>query len=163
MKQIDLREGARRQHRVVALYAAVQCWERGLEGVAIQRGDLERLLGLKRFKGTRVEWLEEDLRGFFPHVLVFRASKAPDSLRSIFASRRSLATLPMGTMTTDRRVAEANERGLQLAKLALWSADGSHGPALRGVANADEGVLLAWLGLLAQGLVTPQSGTGRPQ
>ena len=43
MKQIEVREGARRQHRAIALYAALQCWLRQLDGVAIERVDLERL------------------------------------------------------------------------------------------------------------------------
>jgi len=57
MKQIDLREGARRQHRSIALFAVVQCWLRNLDGLVLDRQNLERLVGLERFKGTRVDWL----------------------------------------------------------------------------------------------------------
>ena len=71
MKQIDLREGARRQHRAVSLYTVIQCWVRGLVGVLFRRNHLLRLLGLDRFKETRVDWLREDLRELFPHQEIF--------------------------------------------------------------------------------------------
>src|SRR6266478_118037 len=73
MKQIDLREGALRQHRTVALFAVIQCWVRGLDGVCFQRDHLKRLVGVERFKGTRIDWLRRDLKDAFPHqrLLVF--------------------------------------------------------------------------------------------
>ena len=55
MKQIDVREGAKRQHRAISLFAVIQCWLKQLDGIALQRHHLERLLGLERFKKTRVE------------------------------------------------------------------------------------------------------------
>jgi hypothetical protein len=90
LKQIDLREGARRQHRAVALFAVVQCWLRDLDGLVFDRRDLERLLGLKRFKGTRVEWMREDFKEFFPYQEVFWMSNARDSFGSLYVSRREL-------------------------------------------------------------------------
>ena len=73
MEQIDLREGARRQHRTVALFALIQCWIHGLEGICFQRDHLERLVGIERFRGTRMDWLRRDLKDAFPYqqLLVF--------------------------------------------------------------------------------------------
>ena len=86
MKQIDVREGARRQHRAAALFAVIQCWLRNLDGLVLLRRDLERLLGLERFKGTRVEWLQEDLKDFFPHQSAFWTAGKENSLHSLFVS-----------------------------------------------------------------------------
>jgi len=71
MQQIDLREGARRQHRAISLFAVIQCWMGNLEGVVFRRRDLERLIGLERFKEKRMDWLQEDLRELFPYQLEF--------------------------------------------------------------------------------------------
>lgn len=64
MTQNIIREHARRQHRMIGLYAVVQCWQRKLDSLFFKRVDLERLLGLERFKRERVEWLREDLKPF---------------------------------------------------------------------------------------------------
>lgn len=42
-----MREGARRQHRGISVFAMIQCWSRGLDGIAFERSSLERLLGLE--------------------------------------------------------------------------------------------------------------------
>src|SRR4051812_19133205 len=102
MKQIDLREGARRQHRAISLFAVIQCWSRNLDGVGFERAHLQRLLGLSRFKRTRVEWLEEDLKEFFPFTSTYWVTGASDSFHSMLISRLSLTPfLPHGSMTTD--------------------------------------------------------------
>jgi hypothetical protein len=62
---LDIREGARRQHRKIAILCMMQCWLRGLDGIEITREDLQRLLGLEKFKQSRVDWIEEDFRDFF--------------------------------------------------------------------------------------------------
>jgi hypothetical protein len=75
MKQFDVREGARRQHCVVSLFAVIQCWLRGLDGIAFERKHLERLLGFSKFKGTRVEWLQQDLKELFQYIETYWMSK----------------------------------------------------------------------------------------
>jgi hypothetical protein len=66
MEQVEVREGARRQHRAISLFCVVQCWLRGWDGVRIDRDQLERLLGLRKFKQARVGWMNEDFSEFFP-------------------------------------------------------------------------------------------------
>lgn len=87
MKPIDLREGARRQHRSLSLFAVIQCWMRKLDGLAFQRKQLERILGLNRFKKTRVEWLQEDLQEFFTYIQTCWITGKTNSLGSLIVAR----------------------------------------------------------------------------
>jgi|SRR6267142_1952795 len=164
MKQIDLREGARRQHRAVALYAVIQCWMRGLDGVAFQRKDLERLLGLVRFKATRVDWLKQDLREYFPFIEEYYRTGHTDSLSSIFVARVPLAkALPKGTMTTAARVARIKKFGPRMGVFEMWDTPTTQVrtsfealvPFFADRVNFDERLLAAYLALLAQGQISP--------
>jgi hypothetical protein len=165
MKQIDLREGARRQHRAVGLFAVIHCWLRGLDGLAFQRRQLERLLGLERFKGTRVEWLREDFREFFPHQEVFWATGKNHSLHSLVLSRVPLTgALPTGAMSTAARIANMRPGGPRVALFEMW-AEPTKGlneafeglvPFFADRANFDERFLASYLALLAQGQISPQ-------
>ena len=99
------REGARRQHRAVSLFAVIQCWLRQLDGVAFQRPHLERLLGLHRFKRARMNWLKEDFEDFFPHCKIIKRAGTINSLSSVIVSRVSLENAwPKGRMTTKQRI-----------------------------------------------------------
>jgi hypothetical protein len=65
-KQIDLREGAKRQHRSVAMLCSLYCHHFDLDGVVIYREEIEWIIGLQRFKKTRIEWMREDFAEYFP-------------------------------------------------------------------------------------------------
>jgi hypothetical protein len=102
MKQIDIREGAKRQHRTVALFTMIQCWMRGLDGVAYNRSHLERLLGLERFKQKRIDWLQQDIKELLPYQEIFWSTDK-ESFSSLFVSRKELSQyLPKGSMTTKK-------------------------------------------------------------
>jgi hypothetical protein len=83
----DMREGARRQHRMIGLYAMVQCWAKGLDGMFITRRQLERLLGISRFRMERLAWLKEDIRGFFP-ICDHYVKLNTETFHSLLVSRR---------------------------------------------------------------------------
>jgi len=166
MKQIDLREGARRQHRAVALFALIQCWIRGLDGLVFTRTDLERLLGLKRFKRTRVEWLQEDLKELFPHQEVYWLWPATNSFHSLYVSRIPISnSLPSGAMSTKKRLEGMSEDGPSLDFFKIWSRpktatkDAFEGflPFFADAANYDERFLSSYLSLLVQGQISPQA------
>lgn len=165
MKQIDLREGARRQHRTVALFAVLQCWIRNLDGVVLERRHFERLLGLDRFKRKRVTWLQEDLRELFPHQAVFWITGKNSSLHSIYASRVPLDALPQGSMPTATRISRATSAGLRIARFDLWAEPSKNlNEAFEGLvpffaerANFDERFLSSYLALLAQGQISPHT------
>ncbi len=105
MSEEFYREACRRRHRVLGHFLAIQAWLRKLDCVVLQRIELERFLGLERFKGTRVDWLREDLKPWFPFQVPYFKSKSPSSIHSLFLSRVDIAPhLPLGTMTTDARI-----------------------------------------------------------
>lgn len=60
------REFARRQHRILAAYAALKAWQLGVECVRVDRKHLEQLLGVKRLE-DRTIWLKNDVASWFPH------------------------------------------------------------------------------------------------
>lgn len=167
MKQIDLREGARRQHRAVALFAVVQCWLRDLDGLVFDRRDLERLLGLERFKRTRVEWMQEDFEEFFPYQKVFWMSNARDSLYSFYVSRSNLdGILPDGEMSDEIRIEGIPKNGPRLSLFKMWGQ--SYAEKVLALfedsdlfsadaVNCDERLLHSYLALLAQGQISPRS------
>jgi hypothetical protein len=164
MKQIDLREGARRQHRAVALVAVVQCWLRGLDGIVFDRRHLERLPGLKRFKRTRVGWLQEDFAEFFPFQEVYWLG--PGSLGSVFLARMPIEdALPGGRMSDEQRIAGIPPGGPKLALFQIWSSPNASRlreafdglvPFFSDRANFDERFLSAYLALMAQGQISPR-------
>ena len=166
MKQIDLREGARRQHRAIALFAVIQCWLRSLDGLVIDRPHLERLLGLERFKATRVDWLQEDFREFFPHQETYWY-QSPKSFGALYAARKSIAEhLPQGTMSDEQRLAQMPAGGPVLGMLRMWphpdptkvmAAFEAAVPFFADAVNYDERLLSSYLALLCQGQISPSS------
>jgi hypothetical protein len=167
MKQIDLREGARRQHRALALFATIQCWMNKSEGVAFEREQLQRLLGLERFKKTRVDWLTTDLQELFPHVKAYRFTRAPTSLSSMFVSRVPISKrLPKGSMTTKERLAKMSKTAPKIALFTMWKVPSQKElqssfegvvPFFADSVNYDERFLSAYLALLAQGQISPRA------
>ena len=169
MKQIDVREGARRQHRAVALFAVLQCWLRNLDGIVLDRPHLERLLGLERFKGTRVFWLKRDFKEFFPFREVYNHTKAKNSFGSLYLSRCELkGVLPDGEMSDGKRIAGIPKDGPRIAMFEIWprpdreevmSAFAASIPFFADFANYDERLLASYLALLSQGQISPRAIT----
>ncbi len=165
MKQIDLREGARRQHRSVALFAVVQCWLRNLDGLVFDREHLDRLVGLRQFKGARVDWLLEDFREFFQHVEIFRYESKKKSFDALYVSRCELTGwLPNGTMTDEKRLANIASGGPKLEMFKIWPQSSAAivveefeaaAPFFADAANYDERLLSSYLALLGQGQISP--------
>lgn len=167
MKQIDTREGARRQHRTASLFAVLQCWLRNLDGLAFDRDHLERLIGLQRFKRARVDWLQEDLKEFFPHQVVFWYAGKESSFGSLFISRVPLeGILPNGEMTDEKRISLMPENGPRIAMFKMWSKPDENkilpafqaaAPFFADAANYDERLLSSYLSLLSTGQISPRN------
>lgn len=156
MKQIELREGAKRQHRALALLGALQCWVRGLDGIEFDRPPLERLLGLERFKETRVSWLEEDIRDLFPGIKIF-VTEQNKSISTLLATRKHLPQ-SLGNLGEYRRWCE--KQGIKVAPFSIWPAPRKD-PNTSGIEalepffghsiNSDERLLTSYLTLIASG------------
>lgn len=111
------RDSSKRQHRVLGHYLALQAWVRGLDCIVLGRSDLEAFLGLERFKSSRVHWLCEDLKPWFPHQTAYYKSSAPSSIHSLFLARVDMTThLPSGSMTTDLRISKIDAKAPKTQK-----------------------------------------------
>ncbi|MDD2714721.1 MAG: hypothetical protein PHW04_02380 [Candidatus Wallbacteria bacterium] len=167
MKQIDVREGARRQHRTISLFAVIQCWIRGLDGVAFTRQSLQRLIGLIRFKGKREVWFKEDFKEFFPHIKTYYSKVPPKSFEVLIVSRLPLDDyLPNGADSTQDLIAEIAEGGPKIGVFQLWGNPNEEElksqfeglvPFFADSVNYDERLLTSYLALLVQGQVSPRS------
>jgi hypothetical protein len=173
MKQIDLREGARRQHRSAAMFAVIQSWLRGLDGLVFNRTHLERLIGLERFKKRRVEWLQEDLRDFFPYQISSWAANKKDtegelnSFSSLWAARKPIEPfIPKEDMTLEARLSQMPDDGPKLAMFKIWPGSPTEDirrifegaiPFFADSANFDERLLTSYLALLCQGQISPRA------
>lgn len=165
MKQIDVREGARRQHRTISLFAVIQCWRRGIDGLAFQRRHMERLLGLERFKQKRVKWLKEDLKELFPYQETFWSGNK--SFSSLFISRLPLKEfIPKGSMSTEKRIKNILKGGPKIELFKMWERSKPEKvqqlfqgaiPFFADYANYDERLLASYLSLLAQGQISVSS------
>ena len=147
MKDTFYRAAATKQHRIIGNYLAVQAWHRGLDCVVLSRHDLEFFFGLKRFKSTRVHWLKEDLRPWFPHQKDYYHSKASSSIHSLFLSRKPIEDfLPVGAMTSQERLLRMSATAPKAAMFfdKSW--------LLNRPSEAD---MLSQLMLLASGVATP--------
>ena len=140
------REFCRRQHRVLGNFLSIEAWRRGLECIVLVREDLESFLGLERFKGTRIKWLKEDLKPWFPHQVHHTFTKQPDSIHSLYLSRVPIEEhLPKGSMTAAKRVSLMAPTA---PKTGLFFVEGmTHRPS--------EGEIVSRLARLASGLEAP--------
>lgn len=77
------RELCRRQHRIIGLELLLQAWISQVDALILDRAELSRFLGISRFKSSRIEWIQEDLKPYFPHQSILNKSQSPDSLHSI--------------------------------------------------------------------------------
>ena len=146
--QIEDREGARRQHRMIGLFAVLQCWRRQLDGVVIEHSDLLRLIGLNVIKPKRAEWIKEDLKSFFPYI----EAKWP--------TRQFIGKFWLSRVPFER---DALARTSKIQQFHLWddvkletlSKHEIFSPFLpqAGSANIDERLLTSYLTLLAQGQI----------
>jgi hypothetical protein len=172
VKQINDREGAKRQHRAIALFAVLQCWMRNLDGIVLDRRHLERLLGLERFRDKRMKWIEADFKDFFPTVEIYYYVEGKQKFGSLYLSRQELkGLLPDGKMSDKRRIEEIPKNGPRLAMFKVWDfptelRDMAWSnekkfqavvPFFADFVNYDERLLASYLALLSQGQVSPQS------
>lgn len=141
------RDACKRQHRILAHYLAIQAWLRKLDCIVLVRSDLEKFLGLKRFKSTRVDWLQDDLKPWFPYQFPYYLTRAGSSIHSLFLSRVPIEKhLPSGSMSTDKRISQMETDAPRTAKFS----------ETRGASNIpDEKQIVAELAVISAGLDTP--------
>jgi hypothetical protein len=152
------REDARRKHRAIALFCVIQCWIQKLDGITLNRSDLERLLGRNRFKKARVNWLCEDFKDFFPFSRVENESYQTPSGYFI-EEQETFFRL------TVSRIPFPSEQNTEFNSFKLWRLPTEQEldridnfiPFLADYDNRDYSVLTLYLSLLAQGQISPKA------
>lgn len=150
MGQVDVREGARRQHRKIALFCAIYCWIKVIDGVFIERSTLSRLIGIERFKGARLDWIIEDFKEFFLYVepvLENDYDSQPEKFARVLLSK---------VKTYGGTEPNKNFPMFDFDWLRSFKFKGIFGNAVS-EANRDEMLLSCFLTLLSQGQIGPGS------
>ena len=162
MDQIEVREGARRQHRSLAMFCALYCWHHDKCAVFVEKGTLLHYLGLKRMKEKRYEWLVEDVNSYFSHIfkrknpngidfIVF--SKLPESELELVenqdaAKRFSPKVLDIAVYRTSDLLSNEGEKRVKKSIDKYF-------PFLSEINNLHEYALSNTLTLLANGVIQP--------
>lgn len=130
------------QHRVVANFLAVEAWSRGLDCIALERADLEQLLGLKRFKAERVRWMMENFKPWVPDRVRYYGRQ--ESTRTLYLSGVPIEEhLAPGWLTTEPRIARMPKTAPRTKRF-------------RKVGTPNEGEIVSRLAILAAGLDVPR-------
>ena len=150
MKSLDIGGPfIRRQHALLGHYLAIQAWLHRLDCIVLNRADLESFLELRRFKSSRIAWLQKDFIPWFPHQMPYYKTTSPSSIHSIFLSRVPISQhLPSGSMTTEQRIARMRRNAPRTAMFAEISS-GKPLPTTEAV--------VSYLGLLSSGLANPRN------
>ncbi|MFP8967462.1 hypothetical protein ACKC9G_12840 [Pokkaliibacter sp. CJK22405] len=157
MEQLEIREGARRQHRGLAMFCVLYCWHHNKNAVFLRKELLLRYLGLERMKTTRYEWIIEDITDYFPYI--FKRNKNNNEL-IVFSK------IPESELLENKN--EAIHFFPKILDLANYSiigldADGDQAykfiedsmPFLSGIKNLHEFAINNALSLLSNGIVQP--------
>jgi len=126
--QIDLREGARRQHRSVALFCTLKCRHFDWDGIFVVRNEMEWLLGLDRFKEKRLDWMQEDFAEHFPWQSLESAKQSSfEKLWLVFRPARDDFVPRIGLLSYPNDPWQAREelKKTCLAPIALKHVNGS--------------------------------------
>jgi hypothetical protein len=136
------REACLRHHRTLAHYFAVLAWKHGADCVVIGRNALQSLFNLQVFKAKRLEWIEEDVRPWFPHI-ESRSSLKAARLEAVVLSRRELPRSNSVTISPPSAIAESLGRA-GLSAIAF--------PSVR-AAIPDESDIVSSMSLIASALL----------
>lgn len=85
---ITHREGARRQHRSLALFCSLKCRHFDWDGIMLEGNELRRILGLEKLEQSRLDLISEDFAEHFPF-------QWPESSSSSSLSKLILSTRPI--------------------------------------------------------------------
>jgi hypothetical protein len=102
------REACRRQHRTAANYLAMLAWCKGADCIVLDRPVMMRIFGVERFKQSRLEWLRDDMRPWFPKIQVM----GRNTTAAVYLSRIDLDRWMSGSKLDSERVALMQKDGV---------------------------------------------------
>jgi hypothetical protein len=110
---------------LIALFAALQCWSEGVEGLVFTHDDLVPILGFKRrIEESHIKQLSKNMGEFLPFCVPMWASR-PKKLIAYFVSRRSIVTLRAGQHISiekqiEKQIKELNHKGIPIKQFSIW-------------------------------------------
>lgn len=139
-----------RLHRVIANFFAVKAWCRGADCVILDRKVLDKILNLERMKGSRVKWMRQDMKQWFPYIQAIKYDQK-DSVGSLYLSRINIDDFMVDAMYDTERARKMNKKGVNTI---IFSSRMSK--------FFSEDSMITELSLLASGLKLPIKKKGGP-
>lgn len=160
--QIEVREGAKRQHLSLAMFCVLYAWEHNRQAILISEEMLKSYLGLQRLKTTRIDWLLEDVRNYFEYSYQtdkgsFVFSKVPkEELEKNSKIYKKLEPCSLGLQEIYQADEFFNINGIDAIEEKVFSKINNIFPYLNGLRNKNEFVILNSLSLLSNGICLPK-------
>ena len=120
MRQATHTQSMQRQHRLFAMFAAIQAWKRNLDALILTRYHLNRIFDVTRFERSRLDALKSDLKSWFPFSLTFKLVKQ-GRLENIIISRCKLDDVPATYESIETMIKEIDPLVLRIGQLELWA------------------------------------------
>ena len=168
--QIEVREGAKRQHLSLAMFCVLYAWEHNRQAILISEEMLKSYLGLQRLKTTRIDWLLADVRNYFEYSYqtdkgFFVFSKVPkeeleknskEELEKNSKIYKKLEPSSLGLQEIYKAYELFNIIGIDAIEEKVFSKINNIFPYLNGLRNKNEFVILNSLSLLSNGICLPK-------
>ena len=106
------REACRRLHRALGNYFAIRAWCANTDCVILQRRVLEKLLDVERLRESRMSWIEEDFKSWFPYIHILTLPSRY-SVGSIYLSRVDISEHMGFCVTDDERLRILRSGGIK--------------------------------------------------
>lgn len=101
---------------MLANYLMIHCWKNGADFAVVQRDLLEWWLKIGRFEESRKNWIESDIRPWFPHSYFLNFDKPGSKFGSLYASRKILDNADFDEVRIDeeriKKIAESGTIGV---------------------------------------------------
>jgi hypothetical protein len=157
-------------NRKIALYAILQCWVGGLDGIVFEYEYLKRFYQVDAVRRSRIDIFIEDIGWLFPHCKILanyrfsrKTLRSEMSHPSVWACRMPFdKALPKGRMMTNQRLKVMKDKRPFFGRFEMWDEPDSlqfremtlNNPFYGHSCNEDEEFLSAYLRGVAAGSVS---------
>ncbi len=159
VNQIDIEEGASRQHLSFAMICAIYCWHNECEATWLPFDEFEQLIGLSYTKIRRFKWVKRDVSAYFKYI--YTCDDKTGKRKLLFLSR-----VPQIKIESNKELAirfapklmdiKGHGCALDSEEEKLDNYVSTCFPFVNSVNNKSEMAIQMSLTLLSQGMVTPE-------
>ena len=118
----------RREHRLIALYALIQCWVKDADGLVLTHSDLIKILNIKRLEWSHIRQFAKNVNDFFPFVVPvwFDPNK---QVVACFISRRPMKGISQNQrLNITQQISALKKQGVNIASFTVWKLEDSKPP-----------------------------------